>query len=62
LLLVTPGVRVGAVSADDQKRVLTPAEAVKLGSNFLVVGRPIIKAANPKEAALAILNQIKAAH
>lgn len=61
LMLVTPGVRVGTVSADDQKRVLTPAEAVKLGSNFLVVGRPIIKAANPKEVALDITKQIKSA-
>lgn len=61
LLLVTPGIRVGTLASDDQKRVLSPAAAVKLGSDFLVIGRPIIKAANPKKTALDILNQIKSA-
>lgn len=61
LLLITPGIRIGALAADDQKRTLSPSEAIKLGSDFLVIGRPIIKADNPKQAALDILSQIKAA-
>ena len=48
-LTVTPGIRFEGDSADDQRRVTTPAEARKLGSDYIVVGRPITKAVNPRE-------------
>lgn len=53
--LVTPGIRTGAESADDQKRTLTPREAIEAGANWLVIGRPIYAAANPRAAAEKIL-------
>jgi orotidine-5'-phosphate decarboxylase len=56
--LVTPGIRTGAEKTDDQKRTLTPREALKAGSNWLVIGRPICAAANPRAAAEQILNEI----
>ncbi len=57
--LVTPGIRpAGEAGGDDQKRVLTPAEAAAAGSNYLVVGRPILKAADPAAAATAILAEL----
>lgn len=49
-LRVTPGIRPAQVSADDQKRVATPAEAGRQGSTHIVVGRAITKAANPKDS------------
>jgi orotidine-5'-phosphate decarboxylase len=54
-LLVTPGVRPKSAAADDQRRVMTPAEAVSAGSSYLVVGRPITAAEDPIEA-LKIIN------
>jgi orotidine-5'-phosphate decarboxylase len=51
--LVTPGVRMAGEDAGDQKRVVTPAEAVRLGADYLVVGRPITRAPDPREAARA---------
>jgi orotidine-5'-phosphate decarboxylase len=48
--LVTPGIRRAEDAAGDQKRVLGPADAVRSGSNFLVVGRPITQADSPNEA------------
>ena len=58
-LLVTPGIRPADGAVGDQKRVATPTLAVRAGSNFLVVGRPILEAADPRAAALAILNEIR---
>lgn len=52
--LVTPGIRTGAEQADDQKRTLTPREAIAAGANWLVIGRPIYAAPNPRAAAEAI--------
>jgi orotidine-5'-phosphate decarboxylase len=55
ILLVTPGIRTGAEKADDQKRTLTPKEAIAAGANWLVIGRPIYAAPNPRAAAENIL-------
>lgn len=57
-LVVTPGVRPTWAEAGDQKRVMTPAEAVKAGSDYVVVGRPITAAPNPAEAADRIAQEI----
>ncbi|CAH0339172.1 orotidine-5'-phosphate decarboxylase [Rhizobium sp. CECT 9324] len=61
MALVTPGIRPAGADKGDQKRVMTPADALKAGSSHLVVGRPIVKAADPKAAALAILAEMDAA-
>ena len=53
-LLVAPGVRPGRAPADDQKRVATPAEALRRGADYLVIGRPIVRAADPAAAARRI--------
>jgi orotidine-5'-phosphate decarboxylase len=53
--LVTPGIRTGAEKADDQKRTLTPREAIQAGASWLVIGRPITAAADPRAAAESIL-------
>lgn len=53
-LIVTPGVRPAGADIGDQKRVMTPSEAVSKGADYLVIGRPIIKANDPKAAARAI--------
>ncbi|MBB6486392.1 orotidine-5'-phosphate decarboxylase [Rhizobium lusitanum] len=61
MALVTPGIRPDGSDKGDQKRVMTPAAAIKAGSSHLVVARPIVKAGDPKEAARAILAEIDAA-
>jgi orotidine-5'-phosphate decarboxylase len=61
-LIVVPGVRPASASLDDQARVATPSEAIEAGANYLVVGRPITQAVNPREAALAIVKEIATAH
>jgi orotidine-5'-phosphate decarboxylase len=59
--VVTPGIRPAGSEKGDQKRVMTPADALKAGSSHLVVARPIVKAADPREAARAILSEMDAA-
>jgi orotidine-5'-phosphate decarboxylase len=54
-LLVTPGIRPASASLDDQSRVLTPSQALQMGASYLVIGRPITLATNPKQALLDIL-------
>ena len=60
-LIVTPGVRPASASKDDQKRVMTPAEAVKGGASYLVIGRPISAAQEPIKAAEEIIAEIAGA-
>ena len=57
--LVTPGIRTGAEKSDDQKRTLTPREAMDAGASWLVIGRPIYAAENPRAAAEAILDTLR---
>lgn len=57
-LIVTPGIRPAGSEAGDQKRIVTPAEGIRLGANHLVVARPIVKAADPRAAAEAIVRDI----
>ncbi len=56
--LVTPGIRTGTEKTDDQKRTLTAKEAIDAGANWLVIGRPIYTADNPRAAAESILNSL----
>lgn len=58
--VVTPGVRPAGAGADDQARVVTPAEAIAAGASYIVVGRPITDAMDPAAEARAILGQIAA--
>jgi orotidine-5'-phosphate decarboxylase len=57
-LIVTPGVRPASTAKDDQKRTLTPGEAIRAGANYIVVGRPIKEADNPVRAADEIVEEI----
>jgi len=57
-VVVTPGIRPAGADQGDQKRVTTPKEAIANGSSYLVVGRPIVKADNPNQAAIDILKEI----
>ncbi|MGI9486809.1 MAG: orotidine-5'-phosphate decarboxylase [Geminicoccaceae bacterium] len=61
LKLVVPGIRPAGSAAGDQKRTLTPGEAIKAGADYLVIGRPITAAGSPRAAALAINDEIEAA-
>jgi len=57
-VLVVPGIRPAGASAGDQKRIATPAEALRQGASYLVVGRPITQAPDPATAAEAIINEM----
>ena len=61
MLFVTPGVRPSGSPRGDQKRVATPGQAIAAGADYLVVGRPITAAGDPKAAAVAIVDEIAAA-
>lgn len=61
LLVVTPGIRPATAETHEQKRVLTPSEAIRQGSDYLVVGRPIYSAPDRRAAAKAILEEIEGA-
>ncbi len=58
MVLVTPGIRPAGAAVGDQKRIMTPAKAVAAGADYLVVGRPITEAADPKAAAQSIVEEI----
>lgn len=60
-ILVTPGIRPAGTDVGDQKRIATPSSAVRDGSSFLVVGRPIVAAPDPRAAAEAILKEMEEA-
>ncbi len=60
-VIVTPGIRPAGDAADDQRRVRTAAEAIRAGADYLVVGRPILNAADPAAAANRIVSEIDAA-
>ncbi len=62
MLLVTPGIRPAGADSGDQKRIMTPAAAIAAGADYLVVGRPILGAADPRAAALAIVAEIAEQH
>ena len=61
LAIVTPGIRPTGSDPGDQKRVMTPSEAIRAGASHLVVARPIVKAPDPREAVGSILAEIEAA-
>ncbi len=61
MLLVTPGVRPAGAEANDQKRVMTPGQAILAGADHLVIGRPITRAADPRAAAEDIVAEIAGA-
>ncbi|NHK28243.1 orotidine-5'-phosphate decarboxylase [Parvularcula flava] len=61
LAIVTPGVRPHGASSNDQKRIVTPAEAIRAGSDHLVIGRPILNAPNPSVAVKDIMDEMEEA-
>jgi len=63
MVIVTPGIRPAwtVVDQDDQKRIVTPADAVRNGSDYVVIGRPIRDAASPRDAARRVAEEIASA-
>jgi orotidine-5'-phosphate decarboxylase len=61
LLIVTPGIRPAWAASHDQKRIMTPAEAIQKGADYLVIGRPITAAPSPQKAYLEIMDELKRA-
>lgn len=61
-LLVTPGIRPESTETGDQKRVMTPKQAIEAGSSYLVIGRPITQAIDPKEVLSTINEQLSGVH
>jgi orotidine-5'-phosphate decarboxylase len=61
MAVVTPGIRPAGSASGDQKRLTGPAEAIRAGADYVVVGRPVTAAANPAAAARAIVAEIEAA-
>lgn len=59
LLCLCPGIRLDFGAADDQRRIMSPEEAVAAGADFLVVGRPILQAADPRAAAMTVLERMR---
>ena len=59
MVLVTPGIRPSGTASGDQKRIMTPARAIEAGADYLVVGRPVVEARDPKAAADAIVAEIE---
>jgi len=57
--IVTPGIRPSWSAANDQKRITTPKEAVTMGADYMVIGRPITVADNPQAAALRIIEELE---
>jgi orotidine-5'-phosphate decarboxylase len=60
-LIVTPGIRQAGTDVQDQARVVTPTDAVEAGADYLVIGRPITRAKDPRAAAQKIAEEIAAA-
>ncbi|HUI97603.1 MAG TPA: orotidine-5'-phosphate decarboxylase [Xanthobacteraceae bacterium] len=58
MVLVTPGIRPAGAESGDQKRIMTPAAAIAAGADYLVVGRPVVAASDPRAAAAAIIAEI----
>src|SRR5258708_3095761 len=58
-IIITPGIRPGSAATDDQRRVMTAAEAIRAGADYLVVGRPILNAIDPVAAANSIVAEIE---
>src|SRR5437588_240836 len=58
MVLVTPGIRPAGTSTGDQKRIMTPARAISAGADYLVIGRPVMEAGDPKAAVEAIQAEI----
>jgi orotidine-5'-phosphate decarboxylase len=61
LLIISPGIRPQGADKQDQKRVITAFDAIRNGADYIVVGRPILKATDPKKAVVEIIREIEKA-
>jgi orotidine-5'-phosphate decarboxylase len=57
-IIVSPGIRPAGAAANDHKRHTTPAQAIEFGADYLVVGRPILQAPDPKDAAQRVIDEV----